>query len=85
LPEKIVNRPKAPFGAPLRSWIRGPLSEMIGDYLSLSQLKIRGVYNPNYVWKKIENDRKGSEDNAHLIWKLLCNEVWFRTFFGQAL
>jgi asparagine synthase (glutamine-hydrolysing) len=83
LPKEIVYRPKAPFGAPLRSWIRGALSEMIGDYLSPTSLKQRGVYNPEFVWKKIENDKNGLEDNAHLIWTLLCNEIWFRTFFNK--
>lgn len=83
LPKEIVYRPKAPFGAPLRAWIRGPLSEMIEDYLSPYTLKKRGIYNPQFVWKKIQNDKKGIEDNAHLIWTLLCNEIWLRTFFSK--
>ncbi|MDL1974764.1 MAG: asparagine synthase (glutamine-hydrolyzing) [Deltaproteobacteria bacterium] len=82
LPKEIVYRPKAPFGSPLRSWIRGPLSPMIDDYLSHSLLRRRGIYNYKYVWEKIENDRQGREDNAHLIWTLLCNEIWMKTFFG---
>jgi asparagine synthase (glutamine-hydrolysing) len=82
LPKEIVYRPKAPFGAPLRSWIRGPLSEMIADYLSPASLKRRGIYNAQFVWDKIQKDRNGMEDNAHLIWSLLCNEIWIRTFFG---
>jgi len=85
LPPSIVHRSKAPFGAPLRSWIRGSLSEMIGDYLSPGSLRARGLYNSEYVWERIEKDRKGLEDNAHLIWMLLCTEVWFRTFFGKTL
>jgi asparagine synthase (glutamine-hydrolysing) len=85
LPRSVVHRPKAPFGAPLRAWIRGPLSQMIGDYLCSDSLKARGLYNAEYVWKKIENDRTGLEDNAHLIWTLLCNEIWFRTFFSKPL
>jgi asparagine synthase (glutamine-hydrolysing) len=85
LPRSVVHRPKAPFGAPLRAWIRGPLSQMIGDYLCSDSLKARGLYNAEYVWKKIENDRTGLEDNAHLIWTLLCNEIWFRTFFNKPL
>lgn len=83
LPKNIVHRPKAPFGSPLRSWIRGPLSKMVEDLLSESSLKARGLYNPGYVSALIEKDRKGSEDNAHVIWTLLTNEVWFRTFFGN--
>ena len=82
LPKEIIYRPKAPFGSPLRSWIKGPLKEMIDDYLSPETLKGRGIYNPAFVWKKIENDRNGIEDNAHLVWTLLCVEVWQRTFFG---
>jgi asparagine synthase (glutamine-hydrolysing) len=82
LPKEIVNRPKAPFGSPLRSWIRGPLAEMIDDYLSPQTLKHRAIYNHQYVRGKIEKDRQGLEDNALLIWTLICNEIWLKTFFG---
>ncbi len=82
LPMEIVHRPKASFGTPLRSWIRGPLKEMIDDYLSFESIQRRGLYDPNYVRMKIQLDREGKEDNAHLIWQLLTNEVWFRKFFN---
>jgi asparagine synthase (glutamine-hydrolysing) len=83
LPYEIAYRPKAPFGAPLRSWIRGPLAPMIDDLLSEQSLKKRGLYNPSFVARLIESDRNGREDNAQLIWMLLTNEVWFRTFFDS--
>lgn len=81
LTREIIYRPKAPFGAPLRSWIRGGLSEMIQDLLSVACLNRRGIYDSKFVWQLIENDRAGREDNSHLIWRLLCNELWLRTFF----
>ncbi len=81
LPKEVVYRPKASFGTPLRSWIRGPLKEMIDEYLSYESIKKRGLYNPDYVKTKIQLDRAGKEDNAHLIWQLLTTEIWFRTFF----
>jgi asparagine synthase (glutamine-hydrolysing) len=83
LPKKIVYRPKAPFGSPLRSWIRGPLATMVRDLLSEESVKARGLYNPQYVSGLIEKDQRGLEDNAHILWTLLTNEVWFRTFFGK--
>jgi len=83
LPKNVVHRPKAPFGSPLRSWIRGPLSTMVGDLLSEECLKARDLYNPSYISTLIEKDRKGLEDNAHVIWTLLTNEIWFRTFFER--
>ena len=85
LPNEIVYRPKAPFGAPLRSWIRGPLAEMVGDLLSETAVKARGLYDPSTVRRLIELDCTGQEDNAHVIWTMLTIEVWFRTFFGSGL
>lgn len=83
LPKEIIYRPKAPFGAPLRAWMRGGLAEMVSDYLSPATLRSRGLYNAKFVERAIQNDRAGKEDNAHLLWRLLCNELWFRTFFDD--
>ena len=80
LPSEIIHRPKAAFGSPLRSWIRGSLKEMIDDILNPSALKNRGLYNPNTVWNLIQDDRNGKEDYAHLVWTILCRELWFREF-----
>ena len=84
LPNEIIHRPKAPFSAPMRAWLKGPLSEMVGDILSEESMKKRGIYNPKYVTSLIENNRKGIQDNSQLIWRLLTNEIWFRTFFDNS-
>jgi asparagine synthase (glutamine-hydrolysing) len=81
LPDNIINRPKAPFASPLRSWVRGSLSTMVADLLSEQALRDRGLYDPTYVAGLIARDKQGLEDNAYLIWTLLTNEIWFRTFF----
>jgi asparagine synthase (glutamine-hydrolysing) len=82
LPSNIINRPKAPFGSPLRSWIRGPLKPLIDEYLSESEIKKRNLWNRNFIKRLIENDRKGIEDNAFYIYQLLTMQIWFKTFFG---
>jgi asparagine synthase (glutamine-hydrolysing) len=82
LPRSIVYRPKAPFGSPLRSWIRGPLAPMVDDLLSDDAIRKRGLYEASYVREVIAKDRRGEEDNALLIWSLLTTEVWFQKFFG---
>lgn len=82
LPANIVYRPKAPFGSPLRSWIRGPLAEMVDDLLAESTMRSRDLYNPKYVHEMVSRDRAGFEDNALAIWTLLTTELWFRMHFG---
>ena len=83
LPHDIVHRPKAPFNAPLRSWIRGSLAGMVDEVLSETSLRRRGVVDPRYARQLIERDRRGVEDNGMLIWTLLTRELWFRTFFDR--
>ena len=81
LPREIVHRPKAPFNAPLRAWMRGPLAPMVDDLLSETSLKARGFYEPSAVRALIQADRAGREDHGMVIWTLLTTEIWFRTFF----
>jgi hypothetical protein len=57
---------------------------MVGDLLSETPVKARGLYDPSIVTRVVELDRRGQEDNAHVIWTLLTNEVWFRTFFESS-
>lgn len=82
IPKEIIYRSKAPFSAPMRGWLKKELKEMVQDILSYNSLKSRGIFNPAYVQKLITNNDRGIEDNSQLIWRLLVNEIWFRTFFN---
>jgi asparagine synthase (glutamine-hydrolysing) len=78
LPREIVHRPKASFGAPLRSWIRNDLAELIGDVLVGGELVQRGLLRGNQVGRLIADERAGREDYAKQIWQLLSMELWYR-------
>ena len=80
--KEFIYRPKAPFSAPMRGWLKNELKEMLNDILSYDSLKNRGFYNPDYVQKLIKNNDNGIEDNSQLLWRLMVNETWFRTFFN---
>ncbi len=80
LPKEIIYRPKASFGAPIRSWVSKDLRALVDDLLSEKNIKKRGIFNYNYIRNLIEKDRKGLEDNAYQIYQLLTLELWFRAF-----
>ena len=80
LPKDIIYRPKASFGAPIRSWISGSLSPMVHDLLNSESIKNRGVFNPTYVENLIKEDKKGIKDNAYQIYQLLTVELWYKQF-----
>jgi asparagine synthase (glutamine-hydrolysing) len=80
LPENVIWRPKAGFGAPLRSWLSNELAPMVDEMLSPSAVAARGLFDPTEVQRIIAADRAGFEDNALRIWALLNLELWQRTF-----
>lgn len=83
LPHKIIYRPKASFGAPIRSWISNELRPMVDELLSEEIISKRGFVNYAVVKKLIENDRNGIDDNAYQIYQLLTLELWCREYLDK--
>jgi asparagine synthase (glutamine-hydrolysing) len=80
LPREVVWRKKAGFGAPIRSWLRGPLRPMVDDLLSAETVKRRGLFQPEEVKRIIETNLSGREDYNLQVFQLLNLELWQRQF-----
>ena len=80
LSSDVVWRKKAGFGAPIRSWLRGPLRPLINDLLSEETIKRRGMFRPKEVRRVIDGNFSGREDNNLQVFQLLGLELWQRTF-----
>jgi asparagine synthase (glutamine-hydrolysing) len=83
LPKEIIYRPKASFGAPIRSWISNELKGMVDDLLSKENINKRGFLNYSFVKNLIDNDRNGQSDNAYQIYQLLTLELWCREYLDK--
>lgn len=83
LPKEIIYRPKAAFGAPLRSWVSKELRPMVDDLLSETNVRKRGFLNYPCVKKMIDKDRSGAEDYAYQIYQLLTLELWCREYLDK--
>jgi len=83
LPKKIIYRPKASFGAPIRSWISGDLKQMVDDLLSKERVEKRNIFNYEFIKKMINDDREGREDNAYKIYQLLTVELWLKAYIDH--
>jgi len=84
VPEPILNRRKAPFSAPVRSWLRRDLAPLVDDLLHPRKVMDRGLLDPNVVRKLVAQHRKGEEDHSLRIWALLTLEVWMQEFIDDA-
>ncbi len=85
LPRDVIWRKKAGFGAPIRSWLRGPLRPMIDDLLSEGTIKRRGLFDPREVRRVIEANFSGREDFNLQVFQLLGLEMWQREFVDDGL
>jgi len=72
----VIYRPKSGFGAPLRSWMRNELSDLLGDVLSPVNLGSRGLFQPNAVHQLIAANDCGKVDASYTLLSLLCIELW---------
>jgi asparagine synthase (glutamine-hydrolysing) len=80
LSEDVIWRPKAGFGAPVRSWLTNELRPLVDEMLSVEATAARGLLEPAEVRRIVNADRAGTEDNALRVWALLNLELWQRTF-----
>ncbi|MDQ2720959.1 MAG: asparagine synthase (glutamine-hydrolyzing) [Bacteroidota bacterium] len=83
LPKEVIYRSKSGFGAPLREWVTHNLDDKIKSYLSEESLNKRGIFNPDAVWKIIEDNKHSKIDASYIIWDLLAIESWMRQFVDK--
>ena len=80
LPREVVWRKKAGFGAPIRSWLRGPLRPMVEDLLSEETITRRGLFRADEVRRIVNANLSGREDYNLQVFQLLNLELWQRAF-----
>jgi len=84
LPRDVIYRPKTGFGAPLRSWMRYELRELLDELLSAESLRRRGLFEPHAVQRMISDNDSGNVDASYTLLSLLCIEIWCRVFLDRA-
>lgn len=84
VPAEVLEQPKAGFGAPHDHWLTYDLAEMVDDLLSETQIRRRGLFEPEVVRAMIADHRSGRRDRAYQLWQLLTLELWQQTFVDGA-
>ncbi|MFC7491303.1 MULTISPECIES: asparagine synthase (glutamine-hydrolyzing) [unclassified Knoellia] len=78
LPDEIIDRPKASFGAPLRAWVTNDLRELVDDVLLRGELVGDGFLRGGPLQRLVDDQRAGRRDEAKQVWQLLSLELWYR-------
>ncbi|NJL33564.1 MAG: hypothetical protein HC893_06505 [Chloroflexaceae bacterium] len=83
LPETIVYRKKQGFPLPMTEWLRTELRSFVRDNLSPERLRRRGLFNPAFVERMLNEHDQQVADHSLQIWGLLSVELWQQQFLDQ--
>jgi len=83
LPKEVIYRPKTGFGAPLRTWMKHDLRELLGDLLSIESLNKRGLFSAQAVQQLIMDNDNDKIDASYTLLSLLCIEIWCRAYIDK--
>jgi asparagine synthase (glutamine-hydrolysing) len=76
LPDRLIDRPKRGFGAPVSAWLRGPLRSLVDEHLAEDRVAEAGFFDPAMTRAIVERHRAGSDDAGNQVWLLLQFELW---------
>ena len=76
VPRKLIERPKAGFGVPIGTWLRGPLRAWAEELLDESRLRREGYFRPEPIRRIWAAHQSGRANMQHQLWPVLMLQSW---------
>jgi asparagine synthase (glutamine-hydrolysing) len=83
VPNEIIDRPKAGFGAPYRHWLRYDLAQLWDDVTDSAVVRRRGWFSESALRCIRAQSQSGRSDYYMLQWAILTLELWAREFLDR--
>lgn len=84
VPDAVIDRPKAGFGAPYRKWLRYDLAELWHELTDEESVRARGWFDYNALQAARARSQAGQADLYMLQWVVLTIELWARKFLDKS-
>ncbi|HLM62314.1 MAG TPA: asparagine synthase (glutamine-hydrolyzing) [Pyrinomonadaceae bacterium] len=80
VPREAIYRRKMGFGVPVSHWFRGEMKDFVKQILLSEKFAGRGICNPKYVERLVNEHIEAKEDHGWKLWILIMLELWFQEF-----
>ncbi|MEU0392289.1 asparagine synthase (glutamine-hydrolyzing) [Streptomyces sp. NPDC006208] len=78
VPERVANRAKQGFGAPIGNWLRGPMGQVLLELLSASAM--RRYFRAETLVGMVADHQAGRARNEWALWTILNFALWHRVW-----
>lgn len=85
VPPFVLERPKAGFGVPYGSWIRGPLRTLLESLLLGGSPGGGAMFDGQTVSRLVREHVEGTRDHGFLLWKAMALAMWVQRRGGGAV
>jgi asparagine synthase (glutamine-hydrolysing) len=76
LPAGILDRRKQGFGVPIGHWLRGPLRDLMADWLRPERVADVGLFQPATTSRLMSEHLTGRRSHQKILWALLVFDAW---------
>ena len=80
VPSSLIERPKAGFGIPIDTWLKGPLRDWAEELLKESRLRNQGYLNAKMVNRKWSEHLEGRKKWQPHLWGVLMFQAWMENY-----
>lgn len=84
IPDKVIDRPKMGFGAPMAEWLRGDFGHEAEKAVLDSELFKTGWFRHTVVKQLFARHRSGHRNYAHYLWMLYNLTAWHQRWIVQS-
>ena len=76
VPKNLFERPKMGFGAPIETWLRGPLREWADSLINSKNLIEDGIFKPEIIRSRWNEHLSGKKNWEYHLWDVLMFQSW---------
>jgi len=80
LPRAATEGPKEGFGAPIKTWLRGPLRPLLDEAIALAR---RGLADEAGTKRLIDAHLSNRADHGRRLWARIVLELWSKRWLGE--